>query len=192
MAETWEGRIRVVQGDIATLAVGAIVNAANCSLLGGGGVDWAVHRAAGGEMTLACGRLGGCDVGQCKMTGGFDLPAKYIIHAVGPTYSQYTPEKAEQLLKQTYTNCLDMASAHDIRTIAFPALSTGAFGYPFIEGVRAAVEAIHQWQESHGLASMHTTLVAYNAYDYAVMCKEAARHESRANRISGCARIENC
>jgi O-acetyl-ADP-ribose deacetylase (regulator of RNase III) len=122
-------RIEIVEGDITALHVDAIVNAANKTLLGGGGVDGAIHRAAGAELRLACAKLGGCDTGEAKLTPGFGLPARFVIHTVGPVWGG--GERGEdRLLADCYRNCLALALEHDLASIAYPAISTGAYGFP--------------------------------------------------------------
>ena len=134
-------RIIVQQADITTLAVDAIVNAANQSLLGGGGVDGAIHRAAGPELLAECRALGGCPTGEARLTLGYRLPAKYVIHAVGPRYRDGRHHEAE-LLAGCHRHSLDLAVAHDVRTIAFPAISCGIYGYPIADAARIAVGSV--------------------------------------------------
>jgi O-acetyl-ADP-ribose deacetylase (regulator of RNase III) len=131
-------RMVVVQADITQLAVDAIVNAANESLLGGGGVDGAIHRAAGPELLAECRTLGGCPTGQAKITRGYRLPAKFVIHAVGPRYRDGRHGEPE-LLAGCYTESLTLAAANGIRTIAFPAISCGIYGYPVRDAARIAI-----------------------------------------------------
>ena len=141
-------RIEIWEGDITKLGVDAIVNAANQSLLGGGGVDGAIHRAAGKELVAECRTLGGCATGDAKLTRGYRLPARFVIHTVGPRYN--TADCAE-LLASCYRRSLAIAREHALETIAFPAISTGIFGYPMHEATAIAVSTIRAELAAHDL-----------------------------------------
>lgn len=143
-------RIEVWEGDITTLEVDAIVNAANSTLLGGGGVDGAIHRAAGKELREYCATLGGCKIGEAKITPGFRLPAKYIIHTVGPVWHGGNHQE-ESLLADCYRNSLRLALKHHIKTMAFPAISTGAYRFPPEKATRIAVATVKNFLTMHEL-----------------------------------------
>lgn len=144
-------RMQVIQGDITCLNVDAIVNAANETLLGGGGVDGAIHRAAGPDLLEECRRLGGCPTGQARMTKGYRLPARYVIHTVGPVYRNYDPEQARTLLRSCYQESLRLATEAGLKSIAFPCISTGIYGYPKREACDVAVQAVVDWFAGHEL-----------------------------------------
>lgn len=148
--------IRVWQGDITTLALDAIVNAANASLLGGGGVDGAIHRAAGPDLLAECRLLGGCPTGEARITRGYRLPARHVIHTVGPVW-QGGGQDEDALLAGAYRNSLLLAREHGLATIAFPAISTGIYGFPADRAAGIAVSTIRTHR-----ASLDVTLVAFD------------------------------
>jgi O-acetyl-ADP-ribose deacetylase (regulator of RNase III) len=141
-------RIDVVTADITTLAVDAIVNAANASLLGGGGVDGAIHRAAGPKLLEECRAIGGCPPGEARMTGGYELPARWVIHAVGPIWRGGAEGEAA-VLASAYTESLRLARRSELAAVAFPAISTGAYGFPLEPATRIALRAVGAWLVEH-------------------------------------------
>ena len=144
-----EASMRTIKGDITKVTdVQAIVNAANESLLGGGGVDGAIHYAAGPLLLAECRTLGGCRMGEAKITGAYDLPCEYVIHTVGPRWHGGR-DNEEETLKSCYVSCLDIAIRNHIRTVAFPSISTGAFGYPTKEAATVAVRAVYDYVNEH-------------------------------------------
>ena len=141
-------RIELIKADITQLKVDAIVNAANNALMGGGGVDWAIHKAAGEDLMKECKSLKGCETGQSKITKGYNLPAKFIIHTVGPVWNNGT-ENEEQLLKSCYETALQLAVENNIVTIAFPSISTGAYRFPFYNASKIAFKTISKFLEEN-------------------------------------------
>ena len=165
MSSPLASRLRVVQGDITKLATTAIVNAANSSLLGGGGVDGAIHRAAGPQLLAECQRIrarqGGCKTGEAVLTTGGQLPATYVIHTVGPVWNGgHKGEPA--LLASCYRNSLRLASENKLASVAFPGISTGIYGYPKAEAAALAVHEAQQWLASHEWPQ-EVVLVAFDA-----------------------------
>ena len=141
-------KIELVETDITTLEVDGIINAANNSLLGGGGVDGAIHRAAGPELLEECRTLNGCATGDAKITGGYSLPARYVIHTVGPVW-QGGDDNEEELLAGCYQRCFELARKHELRTLAFPAISTGVYGFPKRQAAIIAVREVKKALESN-------------------------------------------
>ena len=153
-------------GDITKLKVDAIVNAANSSLLGGGGVDGAIHRAAGPQLLEECRTLHGCRTGEAKITGGYNLPAMHVIHTVGPIYSG-RPSDPEDL-RNCYWNSLEVAKANDLHSITFPGISTGMYGYPKEEAARIALATVNEWLEANSDYDMEVTIVNFSEGDYQI------------------------
>ena len=159
--------LELVQGDITHQDTEAIVNAANSSLLGGGGVDGAIHRAGGPEILAECRELGGCATGDAKITTGGRLKAKVVIHAVGPIYWREGPERAEELLAGAYRRSLEVATGHGVHSVAFPAISTGVYGYPMDEGARVGLQTVIEYlsaQEDGGISLVRFVLFGSEAY----------------------------
>ena len=169
-------RIEIVQGDITKQAVDAIANAANTSLLGGGGVDGAIHRAAGPELLAECRTLNGCRTGEAKITKGYRLPAKYVLHTPGPVWHGGRNGE-EELLRSCYVNCLRLASEHGCRTVAFPSISTGVYHFPLDKASRIAIDAIADYLETHPEIEL-ARMVCFDLgtkhwYDEALAAREA-------------------
>jgi len=158
-------KITVIQGDITKLEVDAIVNAANSSLLGGGGVDGAIHRAAGKELLSECRLLGGCKTGEAKITKGYMLPAKYVIHTVGPVWNGGMRNEAE-LLRNCYLNSLQLAVEHNVKTIAFPCISTGIYGFPKEPAAEIAVETVNTFELDGDIAEV--VFVCFDSESYQI------------------------
>jgi len=161
-----DARIKLVQGDITTMEVDAIVNAANQSLLGGGGVDGAIHRAAGPELLEACRLLKGCETGQAKITPGFLLTASYVIHTVGPVWRGGTQQEPE-LLQACYTNSLELALDHGLKSVAFPNISTGVYHFPKDLAAEIAVGSVRHFLEETG-ADLKVIFVVFDLENLAL------------------------
>jgi O-acetyl-ADP-ribose deacetylase (regulator of RNase III) len=162
-------RLEILEGDITTLHVDAIVNAANSSLLGGGGVDGAIHRAAGPGLLAECRTLGGCPTGEARITGGYNLPARYVIHTVGPVW-RGGGRGEDELLARCYRNSLALAVSRGIKTIAFPAISTGAYSFPLERAARIAIQEVRRFLErDHTLEKV--ILVCYGRHAYETYCR---------------------
>jgi O-acetyl-ADP-ribose deacetylase (regulator of RNase III) len=161
-----EGRIELIHGDITTLKVDAIVNAANNSLLGGGGVDGAIHRAAGPGLLEVCQLLGGCPTGEAKITKGFKLQAKYIIHTVGPVWHTGNNNE-EELLASCYRECLKLATSHSCKSIAFPNISTGIYHFPKKSAAIIAIREVKSFLENNSLPEK-VTFVCFDQENYEI------------------------
>jgi O-acetyl-ADP-ribose deacetylase (regulator of RNase III) len=165
-----KSKIEIQQGDITKFKVDAIVNAANTSLLGGGGVDGAIHRAAGPELLEACRKLNGCPTGEAKITPGFKLPARHVIHTAGPVWSGGNRNE-DELLANCYRNSLDRALSNNIKTIAFPSISTGAYRFPIERAAKIAVTEVKYFLEEHP-AIEKVIFVCFDERTYNVYEKE--------------------
>lgn len=164
---------KIIQGDITQQRAQAIVNAANNSLLGGGGVDGAIHRAAGPELLRECRTLGGCRTGEAKITKGYNLPAQWVIHTVGPIW-RGGMDNEDQLLASCYRNSLALAEQKGIKTIAFPSISTGIYSFPLDRAARVAIKEIANFIKG-SLSFTEIIMVAYDSYTYQYYYQEAVR-----------------
>jgi O-acetyl-ADP-ribose deacetylase (regulator of RNase III) len=165
--EMHEVVLELVEGDITRQETEAIVNAANSSLLGGGGVDGAIHRAGGPEILAECRKLGGCDTGDAKITTGGRLKARYVIHTVGPVYWREGTGRAAELLASAYRRSLEVAAENGVRSVAFPSISTGAYGYPLDEAAPIALQTVIDYlaaQEEGGIELVRFVLYGWQAY----------------------------
>ena len=167
--------IEIIQGDITQQDVDAIVNAANNTLLGGGGVDGAIHRAAGPALVEECRTLGGCPTGEARITAGYGLRAKHVIHTVGPVWNGGTRDEAERLAN-CYRNSLTLASEHGVRSIAFPSISTGVYGYPIGKASKIAVTTVSKWLDDPGPIEL-VRFVCFGAGDFEVYQRLVKREE---------------
>ena len=167
-------RLTLFQGDITEQVVDAIVNAANSTLLGGGGVDGAIHRAAGPELLAECRILGGCPTGEARITKGYNLAARYVIHTVGPVWRGGDSHEPE-LLAACYQNSLQLAVENGIKTIAFPSISTGAYGFPIREAAPIAIGTVQDFLVDHPEAFDEACFVCFSAGDHAVYEQEFRR-----------------
>ena len=174
--------IKFFVGDITKLAVDAIVNAANNSLLGGGGVDGAIHRAAGEELLAECKTLNGCRTGEAKITKGYKLPAKFVIHTVGPIFHG-AAEDAEKLYS-CYKNSLELAKENNLQSIAFPCISTGVYGYPKKAAAEIALAAMTNWLDENKNYDIQITVVNFSAGDYEIYKNVVAEKFSRSDILT--------
>ena len=171
MADDVFSKFAIMQGDITTLAVDAIVNAANSSLMGGGGVDGAIHQAAGPDLLAECKTVGGCPAGEARITGGYCLPARFVIHTVGPIYSGAASDP--QVLRSCYENCLALALQHNLTTIAFPAISCGVYGYPLTEAAGIALAASYDFiRNNSGIDKIYFVLFSKGDHDAYVRLRD--------------------
>ena len=181
------GEVEILRGDITKLDVDAVVNAANATLLGGGGVDGAIHRAAGPELLAECRTLGGCRPGEAKITGGYRLPARFVIHTVGPLWRGGKDDEA-RTLANCYRNSLQLAVENEIETLAFPAISCGAYGYPIEEAATIAVREVRAFLDAHHRPE-RVILVAFDQQIYETLATKLTKaieaHEDAQKVLRG-------
>jgi O-acetyl-ADP-ribose deacetylase (regulator of RNase III) len=175
-------RLTLSQGDITRQVVDAIVNAANTTLLGGGGVDGAIHRAAGPQLLEECRTLGGCPTGEARLTKGYRLKARYVIHTVGPVWRGGANQETE-LLAACYRHSLQLAMDNGIKTIAFPSISTGAYGFPITWAAPVAIDTVQRFLVDHPRSLTEVRFVCFSASDYAVYAQEFHRRDLPVNPI---------
>ncbi|KAK4053688.1 hypothetical protein OIV83_001344 [Microbotryomycetes sp. JL201] len=173
--EDHNGKVSLWQGDITKLAVDAILNAANKSLLGGGGVDGAIHRAAGPDLKKECQTLNGAETGQVKMTKGYNLPAKYVLHAVGPVYSGKKAGENEKMLRSCYSGALELVREAGLRSVALCSISTGVYGYPKDEATPIALDEVRAFLDKHGRDVDHVIFCVFSAEDVEIYEEHLAR-----------------
>lgn len=165
-------KIKIVQGDITKMEADAIVNAANKSLLGGGGVDGAIHAAAGPQLLAECRTLHGCETGEAKITQGYNLPAKHVIHTVGPIYRFHSSEEDAKLLTACYENSLNLAKENDLHSIIFSSISTGVYGYPAKDAAKVAFRTVRGWLKNHPDYQIEVVMCAFDQHMYHVFEQE--------------------
>lgn len=169
--------IKIIKDNIVNLSVDAIVNAANNSLMGGGGVDGAIHKAAGAKLYSACEKIGYCKTGKAVITPGFDLKAKYIIHTVGPIYNSNRIKECEEQLRSCYISSLDLAKQNDIHSIAFPCISAGVYGYPIKDSCKIAINTVYKWLNDNNDYKIETIFVCFLDNEYEIYKKEILNYE---------------
>ncbi|MEO0233480.1 MAG: O-acetyl-ADP-ribose deacetylase [candidate division WOR-3 bacterium] len=172
--------VEIIKGDITEMDVDCIVNAANITLLGGGGVDGAIHRKAGPDLLEECKKLNGCKTGEAKITKGYRLKAKYVIHTVGPIYSD-GKRGEDKLLYNAFYNSLKLAKEYNLKTIAFPAISTGAYGYPKDEAAKIAFKSIFDFIEDYGEVFEKIYLVLYDNMTFEIFKKIFESYSKRSD-----------
>lgn len=165
--------LEIVKDNIVNLDVDCIVNAANTALKGGGGVDGAIHAAAGDELYEACSKIGYCAVGKAVITPGFNLKAKHIIHTVGPIYNRFDDDNCRRLLENCYKNSLDLAIKNGIHSIAFPCISAGVYGYPIEDSCKIAINTVKKWLDTNSY-DMNVKLVCFTDKEYETYTEEIA------------------